>query len=151
MLDLDQLPAAVDTLQRDRDRLSQDAERLRREFDQLNSKLRYPGTRFLVDLEYSLVFDTTVTAALSTTTTTLVEIVPGAQLATYRVAALPLETGVIVLTDGGGASPVNGIALRLGHELLAGPTRTQTTLLATNVLAANHTVRVKIWRRMGMG
>jgi hypothetical protein len=150
-MDFDELPTAVETLERDRERLRQDVDRLRRDFDQLNAKLRYPGTRFLVDLEYTLVFDTTVAAVLNTTTTRVIEILPGEQLATYRLAAVPLETGVIVLTDGGGASPVNGIALRLGHERLAGPTRTQTTLLATNVLAANHTVRVKIWRRVGMG
>src|SRR4029077_154096 len=118
-MDFAELDATVQTLTRDRDRLREDLDRLRREFDQLDGKLRYPGTKFLVDLEYKLVYEGTITAPLNSIATQVIQTLPGALHALYALAAYATETGILVLTDGGGAGPPGSLAVRLGRQRLA--------------------------------
>jgi hypothetical protein len=153
-MDFDELDRTVETLTRDRDQLRQDVERLRREFDQLNSKLRYPGTKLLVDLEYQLLYDSTTTVVTLGSTNTLIETLPSLLHAVYQLSAYCTDsTSPYVVCDGGlVGSPGLTIGVYLARVQVPGPPKAiEVRLIVSNPTAANRTIAVRVWRRLGMG
>ncbi len=148
----DPLQEQVDGLAERADAQREDFDKLEARFDQLAAKFG-PGTKFLVDLEERLVYpETTITAVKNTTTVAVIETLPGALHASYRLSAEPTETGVVVITDGLGVVPTNGCAVCLGREYKTGPTRIEITVRVYNSDATNdHPIKVKIWKRLGLG
>lgn len=158
-MESDDLDDAIRTLERDRDRQRQDLDRLRREYDALATKLRYPGTKFLVELEYKLVYDATVTAGWSGSTgaltlTSAFDTLPGALHAVYHISAYATaSTTPVLITDGSViVAPTDAITIAVQRQLQTGPTRTEAKLAIYNSSGStNHSVAVRVWRRLGMG
>lgn len=154
-MDVDEIDDAIAALQRDRDQLREKVDRLRRDHDTLSGKLRFPGTKFLVDLEYKLVLDTTITAAASTLTVPagFFESLPGALHAVYCVSALCTDSNIpVVITDGSIiVAPAGAISVGVQRQLKTTPTRIESQVAIYNSVAAPHDVAVRIWRRLGMG
>ena len=144
----------IQASRRDLDTTERERSQLRRDFDQLASKLRYPGTSWLVDLEYRLVYDATIAVPDITATVGVVfETLPGALHALYVVSAYaPTNTTVAVLTDGPiivGPAPLCTVAIT--RQLLASPSRIESRCLYYQNTGASLDVAVRIWRRLGMG
>lgn len=152
---LSALEAAHARAERERERLRQEHERLRREFDVLEGKLRFPGTRFLVDLEYQLVYEGSIVAIMSTLTTSEpIETLPGALHAVYALSAYAPSTSVpLVINDGSViVAPSDAVTVAIQRQVLTGPTRTEARVAVYNSSASgDHTIAVRVWRRLGMG
>lgn len=152
-MDADALDDAILELQAAKDRQRQDFDRLRREFDQLTNKLRYPGTRFLIDLAYKLVYANT---ALSVATlgphTTLIEQRNDLQHGVYVMSAKQTATDAEgVIYDGAPVVvPGNAVLLSIYSAYNASGPSLDTYLVAYNTKGATVTVDVKVWRRLGL-
>ena len=158
-METDAIDAALADLTREQDRQRRDFDRLRREYDQLAIKLRSPGTKFLVDLEYKLVFPTdtadgviTVGAA-SLHVTTPIETLPGALHAVYVLSAYAPSSNTPVLISDGSVivSPADAISVGLHRQRQTSPTRIETSVVLYNSGASPQDVAVRVWRRLGMG
>ena len=141
-------------LRREFDREREERRALERRYDTLAAKLSYPGTRFLVDLSYKLVYDATLTAAASggsgtATTGPVFEITEGH--AVYVLAAHCTDSDtVLVTTHGGGTTTsADSIVARIEHQRSG--TKWEHYVGLTNFILADHDVAVKVWRRLGMG
>lgn len=151
MLDAEE---AIQELQRDRDRQRQDFDRLRREYDDLRNKLRYPGTKFLVDLEYKLVYDETNTIAHSSMVQgDVFETLPGALHALYCVSAYaPSSNTPLIITDGSViVPPGNTFSVAVQRQRQTSPTRIEASLVYYNFTGVDQAIAVRVWRRLGMG
>jgi hypothetical protein len=153
-MDFAELDTTVQTLTRDRDRLREDLDRLRREFEQLNGKLRYPGTKFLVDLEYKLAYEGTTTVATGGSTNTLVDTLPGLLHGVYVLSAYCTDsTSPLVVCDGGlYGGPGLTIGVYLARVQVPGPPPAiEVRLIVANGTLNPRTVAVRVWKRLGMG
>jgi hypothetical protein len=149
----DELPGEVAALVRARDQQRQDFDRLRREFDVLAGKLRYPGTEFLVHLEYQVVFDSTVVAEASTLSTSeIFETLPGAQHVPYVLSAYAPTSSVPLLVCDGSiiVAPADAVTVAIQRQLQTGPTRIEARIAVYSATGGTHTIAVKVWRRLGM-
>lgn len=146
---------AIATLERDRDVQRGEHDRLRRQFEVLEGKLRFPGTKFLVDLEYQLVYEGSIVAIMSTLTTSEpIETLPGALHAVYALSAYAPSTSVPVVINDGSVivAPSDAVTVAIQRQVLTGPTRTEARVAVYNSSASgDHTIAVRVWRRLGMG
>lgn len=150
----DEAIAALEALQRDRDQQRQDLDRLRREFDQLSQKLRYPGTKFLVDLEYKLVYDATLTATASTqTVSAVIETLPGALHAVYALSAYASGSDTPkVITDGAIiVGPTDAVTVALQRQRTSSPRTIAVKVILYNSAVTDYDIAIRVWRRLGMG
>jgi hypothetical protein len=153
-VEADALDDAIQQLQADLDAERRERLKLRTDFDLLSSKLRTPGTKFLVDLEYRLVYDATVEIAHSMMVTgALVETLPGTLHAVYAVSAYaPSSNTPLVITDGSIiVPPGNTFSVALQRRRQTSPTRIETTLVYYNFTGVDQFIAVRVWRRLGMG
>jgi hypothetical protein len=164
-MDPDELEDAVTAVQQQADTLRADVDRLRTEydrtvraFDQLSQKLRYPGTKFLVELEYKLVYDTTVTAttapAVSTwPAATPFDTLPGTLHAVYVVSAYaPSSNTPVVITDGSViVAPSNAVSVAIQRQRQTSPTRIEAKIIIDNSTGVDQSLALRVWRRLGMG
>lgn len=141
------------TLRADLDRTERERVTLQRAHDQLAQKLRYPGTKFLVDLEYKLIHDATLTVPTGGVVTALIETLPGALHALYHLSAYCVDSsspGVVVDGEIEGARALT-LAASLQRVRQTAPLRIEVTLVVTNNTVADRDVAVRVWRRLGMG
>jgi hypothetical protein len=165
MMDPDELEDAVTALETWRDQqkqdmtqLQRDHTQLRREYDLLANKLRYPGTKFLVDLEYKLVYDTTLTVPSSPTylVSPVFETLPGRLHAVYALSAYPVDSNVdIVVCDGWVLGPLgtlnSGVSIAIARQRQAAPLRIEHSVVINNSAGISVDIAIRIWRRLGMG
>lgn len=152
--DVADLQALTATLRTELDRERQDRQQLRREYDGLANKLRYPGTKFLVDLEYKLVYDTTLTIATSTLALGAVfETLPGALHAVYALSAYaPSSNTPVLITDGSViVAPSNAVTVAIQRQRQTSPTRIEAKVAVYNATAGDVDIAIRVWRRLGMG
>jgi hypothetical protein len=164
-MDPDELEDAIQTLQdaqqtlrTEHDKLRTEYDRTARAFDQLSQKLRYPGTKFLVELEYKLVYDTTVTAttapAVSTwPAATPFDTLPGTLHAVYVVSAYaPSSNTPVVITDGSViVAPSNAVSVAIQRQRQTSPTRIEAKIIIDNSTGVDQGIALRVWRRLGMG
>jgi hypothetical protein len=153
-MDPEELDAALDDLRRDRDRQRQDFDRLRREYDDLRTKLRYPGTAFLVELEYKLVYEGTIeVATVDIEVDDIFETLPGAIHAVYVLSAYCTDSNTpVVVCDGSlSVAPSNAVAVAIQRQRQTSPTRIEASVVVRNDTAGTVNVAVRVWRRLGMG
>jgi hypothetical protein len=153
-VETDAIDDAIQQLQADLDAERRERLKLRTDFDLLSSKLRTPGTKFLVDLEYRLVYDATQTVADATLSTpVLIETLPGTLHAIYEVSAYCTDSNTpVILCDGtSSVSPAAAIAVMLQRQRATSPTRIAVSVLIRNDSGASRSVAVRVWRRLGMG
>jgi hypothetical protein len=153
----DEIERTFRDLRTDLDQARRDIAKAQHDHDQLSGKLRYPGTKFLVDLEYKLVYDATLTAAGTPATTVqtlgpVFETLPGLLHAVYELSAYAPGSNVPVITShGGGGTPASVIQVRLERARQTGPTRTEIRVAMQNTIGTDYAVAVRVWRRLGMG
>jgi hypothetical protein len=131
-----------------------DFDRLRREYDDLRNKLRYPGTKFLVDLEYQLVYEGTVSVAtLDVEVDDVFETLPGALHAVYRLSAYSTDSNTpVVVCDGSlSVAPSDTVAVAIQRQRQTSPTRIEASVIVRNDTADTVNIAVRVWRRLGMG
>ena len=157
-MDPDELERAVQQLRADLEEERRKQARLVADFTQLSAKLRSPGTKFLVDLEYRLVYENTaLVIPLNYTGAVPIETLPGKLHALYLLSAYAVsDTTAVVVTDGP-LLPVttplaDGVSIAIERQLATSPARILVGLRVANTRAANAvTVAVRVWRRLGMG
>ena len=150
--DVQQLRADLD--QERRERLA-----LKATVEQLRTKLLYPGTKFLVELEFRVIFEGRILVALNSTRADLIDTLPGELHALYQVSAYSVSNTPMVLTDGAlssypALSPplAEGVSVCLQRQRQSAPVRTEVSLRLVNASATmNANIAVKVWRRLGMG
>jgi hypothetical protein len=157
-MDADELDDAIHQLQRDRDELKAKLEKLRVDHDVLSGKLRFPGTKFLIDLEYRVVYDATATFGHAGTTgaftlTAAFDTLPGTLHAVYALSAhAPSSDTPVLITDGSViVAPANAITIALQRQRQTSPTRIEAKLAVYNSTASDQSLAIKVWRRLGMG
>lgn len=124
---------------------------LSKKFDELEGKLRFPGTKFLVDLEYRLVYEGTLTAPFSSAiSSTIIESLPGTLHAVYIISAYCAVPSVSVICDGS-ASDLVGIHAHLVRTFETSPARIDVTVRLRNTSITSRDVVVRVWRRLGIG
>jgi hypothetical protein len=149
----EEIEAALRELERARDQQRQDFDKLKREFELLNGKLRFPGTDFLIRLEYQAVYEGTILAAASTLTTApIFDTLPSAQHALYHVSAYaPTSSVPILVTDGSLiVNPSDPVTVAILRQLRTGPTRIECRVAVYNFTGGEQTIAVKVWKRLGM-
>lgn len=147
------LERLVEELQRDRDKLREDHEKLRHEYDVLAGKLRYPGTDFLVKLEYAPIFDSTITATSADITISApFDTIPGTGHASYLLSAyVPTSNTPVIICDGSIiVAPSNTIAVAIQRSVDTGPTRTVARVVLYNSAVLDYDVSVRVWKRLGL-
>lgn len=153
-MEADELDDAIQQLRTDLDTERRERTKLFADFNQLSQKLRYPGTKFLVELEYKLVYDASQTVADATLSSPVViETLPGTLHAVYEVSAYCSDSNTpVILCDGtSSVSPSAAIAVMLQRQRATSPTRIEVSVLIRNDSGASRTVAVRVWRRLGMG
>jgi hypothetical protein len=165
-MDPDELDDAVTTLQQERQTLRADLDKLRTEYDrtarafeQLSQKLRYPGTKFLVELEYKLVYEVTTSigpgsvVVVPTVGTPAFETLPGTLHAVYVLSAYApdSDTPVVVMDGSVIAPPANTVSIGIQRQRQSSPLRIEARLILDNAGGGTHNVTVRVWRRLGMG
>lgn len=151
-MDTDAIDDLIEQLRSDLDAEKRERERLRTDFDLLSSKLRTPGTKFLVDLEYRLIYSGTVSIPTLGPHDTLLETRKDGQDAIYEMSAKRTDTnGEGVIYFGAPVvAPPNAVLLCLDTRYATGPNRQETYLVAYNTKGSTVNVTVKVWRRIGM-
>lgn len=151
MTDYEDLPREVEDLQQAQRDADREHDKLRADFTVLSNKLRYPGTKFLIDLEYKLVYDATVSANPGTfTISTAFETLPGGLHAVYHVSGYASD--IVVVSDGNViVPPTPSISICIQRELLTNPTRVEAKVYLYNSDVSAHSVSVRVWRRLGLG
>jgi len=145
--DLDKALSDLSTTRRDLDTLT-------RRFEVLSGKLQTPGTKFLVELEYKLVYDAVVSVPdVTVAFGAIFETLPGALHSIYVVSAFATtNTTVQVLTDGPIlVGPTSRCSVAISRQQKASPTRIEATVIYYQNTGAALNVSVRIWRRLGMG
>lgn len=151
---LEELDEAVQQLRTELDRAEQERRALESDFLTLKRKLSLPGTKFLVDLEYRLVYDATLTATASALTTSAVfETLPGTLHAVYVLSAhAPSSNTPVLITDGSViVAPTNAVTVAVQRQRATSPTRTEAKVAVYNSAATDQSIAVRVWRRLGMG
>ncbi len=146
--------ASLRDLERGREQQRRELDRLREEYDTLAGKLRYPGTDFLVQLEYQMVYEGTLTAVASTLTTSpIFDTLPGALHAIYALSAYcPTSNVPVIVTDGSViVAPADAVSVAIQRQLRTGPTRIEARVAMYASTATDYPIAVKVWRRLGMG
>jgi hypothetical protein len=148
-------------LQTNYTKLKTDVDLLRTQFDDLTGKLKYPGTKFLVDLEYRLVFDDTIIVNHdSAITSAPIEVLPGLLHAVYAISAYaPTSDIPIIVMDGAyvkvtTATSQNIVTVALQRQRSTNPDAITVSLRVSNKLDPdldNVNVAIRVWRRLGMG
>jgi len=160
-------------LQRAVDQEKQKLLDLTRRFDLLSQKLSTPGTKFLVDLEYRMVYNgtlvvprgyvdaTTFAMAPGLVDSPIIETLPGSLHAVYAVSAYCATADSPVICDGAswsatntgtGAMPYDALLVSLVRTYATAPTRVDVTVqVLSPFYTATRTVAVKVWRRLGIG
>jgi hypothetical protein len=127
---------------------------LRRDFDQLAVKFRAPGTRFLVDLEYKLVYDDTITVGASSLhVATPFETLPGTLHALYALSAYCSDSNTPVVIGDGSVivAPSDAVSIGIHRQRATSPTRIEASVVLYNSGAVEADIAVRVWRRLGMG
>lgn len=154
MLDLDEALSLLETLKTTTEQQREDFDKLRREYDTLASKLRYPGTDFLVKLEYERVYDGTILAEPSTISTSAIfETLPGALHAPYVLSAYALNSSVpVIICDGAViVSPSDTITIAIQRQYQTGPARIESRVVVYNSSVSEFNIAVRVWKRLGLG
>ena len=142
--DIDNTRIDIDVLQSKLDKLQQD-------FEVLQGKFRYPGTKFLVDLEYRLLYEGTLTVpASSAISSAVIETLPGALHAVYSLSAHCMQSSVALICDGSAPALV-GLHVHLLRSRSLDPIRIDVTARVQNTTSTEHTVAIRVWRRLGIG
>lgn len=152
-MDADALDDAIEDLRKDRAALQQRLDTLRADFDRFLNKFQ-PGTKFLVDLEYKLVFDGTITVAASTLQlSSVIETLPGTLHALYGLSAYaPSSNTPVLITDGSViVAPSNAVTVALQRQRQTSPTRIETKVAVYNATASSADIAVRVYRRLGVG
>lgn len=150
-MEADEIDDAILELRRDRDAQRQRYDKLKADFDAFLNKFQ-PGTKFLVNLEYRLIYDTTLTLATGGPVETLIETRKDLQHAVYELSAKRTDTNGEAVIYGGTVSVVPGNSVQLALESRynsSGPS-VDTYLVSYNSKGSDVAVAVKIWRRLGM-
>jgi hypothetical protein len=153
-MEADELDDRIAALERDRDRQRQEFDRLKREHDALANKLRYPGTKFLVDLEYKLVYEDTITVgAVSLHVEPPFETLPGTIHAIYALSAYaPSSNTPVVIGDGSViVAPSDAVSIGIHRQRATSPTAIEASVVLYNSGAVEADIAVRVWRRLGMG
>lgn len=155
-MELDDVDDALEQVQRDLAALTTKHDTLKRDHDQLSGKLRSPGTKFLVDLEYKLVHESTVAVAAGTVVVgSVFETLPGALHAVYVLSAYaPASNTPVVITDGSViVAPANAVSVAIQRKRASSGTQLslQAAVIYDNTGAVSVDVAVRVWRRLGMG
>jgi hypothetical protein len=135
-------------------KVDSDVTRLSVRVESFTQKLSTPGTKFLVNLEYRLVYDTVVTVPNITATFGAVfETLPGALHAVYVISAFATTNLTVqVLTDGPIiVGPGSLCTVAIARQQKAAPTRIESTIIYYQNTGAPLDVSVRVWRRLGMG
>lgn len=151
---VEEIEDRIRTLERDGEQRRVALDRLRTEYDQLRNQLRYPGTRFLVDLSYKLVYDATITAAASggsgtATAGPVFETTDGQAVYVLAAHCTDSDTPLVTTHGGGTTTSADSIVVRLEHQRAG--RKWEHYVAVTNFLLADHDVAVRVWRRLGMG
>lgn len=153
-MEADELDDAIQQLRTDLDRTERDRARLEQLVKDFTNKLRYPGTKFLVDLEYKLVYDATQSVTNATLSTpVIIETLPGTLHALYVVSAYCSDSNTpVVLCDGTvSVSPANAVSVMIQRQRATSPTRIESSVLIRNDSGGTRAIAVRVWRRLGMG
>jgi hypothetical protein len=152
-MEADAIDDAIQVLQADYAALAAKHDKLRTDYDLLSLKLRYPGTKFLVDLGYRLVYDATITCAAGGPHSTLIQTRKDLQHAVYVLSARRTDTnGEGVLYNGmATVLPGNSVQLAIESRYNSSGPSLDTYLLDYNSKATSVSVAVKIWQRLGLG
>lgn len=151
---VDEIDDRIRDLERDRDQQRVEFDRLRVGYEQLRNQLRYPGTRFLLDLSWKRVYKGTVSVATVTLNVGAVfETLPGAQHALYLPSAYCTDSNTpVVVCDGAlSVAPANTVAVAVQRQKQSSPTRIEAKVLVRNDTAGTVNVAVEVWRRLGIG
>ena len=146
---------------------------LTRRFDLLSNKLNTPGTKFLIDLEYRMVYDAILTVPrryLSSDTflilpglvnSPVIETLPGALHADYLLSAYcpvvdsPVVCGGVSWSPDGpvaGVQPYDALLVSMVRTYKIDPIRVDVTVQVTNpCYETSRTVAVRVWRHLGIG
>jgi len=137
--------ADLSTTQRDLDTLT-------KRFEILSGKLQTPGTKFLVELEYRLLYDSVlVVPATSGLSSGVFETLPGLLHAVYLISAYCDNASPSVICDGEEISGLTGvIGVSILRKKISGPAIT-AEVWAHNNTASERNAYVRVWRRLGMG
>jgi hypothetical protein len=153
-MDTDAIDNEIQKLKRDRDRLQIKVDRVRQDFDLFQGRLRYPGTQFLIDLEYLLVLDVTLSCnGPALTIGNVFETLPGALHAVYTLSAYATDSDVpVIMTDGSVlVAPADSVTVAIQRRRQSTPVRTEARIVIYNNTAAAKNIAVRVWRRLGMG
>jgi len=145
--DLDKILTDTSVARRDLDTLT-------RRFEGLSGKLQTPGTKFLVELEYRLVYDATITVPAASATAVTVETLPGLLHSVYVLSAYCYDSDTpSVVCDGTIESTLGGAAaVRLQRTRVTGPPLSVLVeVVVKNTTANERQFPVRVWRRLGMG
>lgn len=157
MVDDDAFAKLQDTarqLQQDLDRERQERERTTRDVEGLQRRLLQRGSKFLVDLEYRLVHEATVSVAAGTVVVGAVfDTLPGTLHAVYVLSAYaPSSNTPAVITDGSViVAPANAVSVGVQRQRQTTPLRIEASVIYDNTGGAAASIAVRVWRRLGMG
>jgi hypothetical protein len=153
-VETDEIDSTLADLRRDLTRERDERRLLQRKLDDLTNKLRYPGTKFLIDLEYALVYDDTIAVgALSLHVEPPFETLQGLLHSVYEPSAYcPTSNTPVVVTNGSLiVAPADAISVAIHRQRQTGPTRIDASVAIYNASASPIEIAVRVWRRLGMG
>lgn len=156
--DLEVVQNTIAEIQSDSTIQQTDLALLSKKFDELEGKLRFPGTKFLVDLEYNIVYDARIVINTSSTSQISIDTLHGELHAVYQLSAYATTNTPIILMDGASlgsltdlGSLTNGVSVCLLRQRASDPTRIEIYLNVINSIASPQTLAIKVWRRLGIG